>query len=83
MEIRVLRYFLAIAREFSEWFGEDFDRLDIVTTFNFMADAGIGYAITIDKLANTTEILSGKNIRYFPLQLKGTPHIFLIAIRFN
>lgn len=47
--------------EFAEWFGEDFDMLDIVTTFNLvynaaiMVEAGVGYAITIDKIANTTE----------------------------
>ena len=47
--------------EFAAWFGEDFDKLDIVTTFNLvynaaiMVEAGIGYALTIDKIANTTE----------------------------
>lgn len=47
--------------EFADWFGSNFDKLDIVTTYNLfynaaiMVDAGIGYAITIDKLANTTE----------------------------
>lgn len=47
--------------EFAEWFGEDFDKLDIVTTFNLVynaaiiVEAGVGYAITIDKIANTTE----------------------------
>lgn len=47
--------------EFAQWFGEDFDKLDIVTTFNLvynaaiMVDAGLGYAITIDKIANTSE----------------------------
>lgn len=47
--------------EFAEWFGEDFDKLDIITTFNLvynaaiMVEAGVGYAITIDKIANTTE----------------------------
>lgn len=47
--------------EFAEWFGEDFDKLNIVTTFNLvynaaiMVDAGIGYAVTIDKIANTSE----------------------------
>ena len=47
--------------EFIQWFGEDFDRLDIVTTFNLMynaaimVEAGIGYAISIDKLVNTSE----------------------------
>lgn len=47
--------------EFAEWFGADFDKLDIVTTFNLvynaaiMVEAGMGYAITIDKIANTSE----------------------------
>ena len=47
--------------EFSGWFGEDFDQLDIVTTFNLvynaaiMVEAGVGYAVTLDKIANTTE----------------------------
>ncbi len=47
--------------EFLEWFGDDFDKLDIVTTFNLvynaaiMVEAGMGYAVTIDKIANTSE----------------------------
>ncbi len=47
--------------KFSEWFGEDFESANVVTTFNLvynaaiMVDAGIGYAVTIDKLTNTTE----------------------------
>ncbi len=47
--------------EFSNWFGEEFEKLDIVTTYNLvynaaiMVEAGIGYAITLDKLANTSE----------------------------
>lgn len=47
--------------QFVEWFGEDFENLDIVTTFNLvynaaiMVEAGIGYAVTIDKIANTSE----------------------------
>ena len=42
-------------------FMEDFEKLDIVTTFNLvynaaiMVEAGIGYAVTIDKIANTSE----------------------------
>ena len=47
--------------EFAEWFGKDFESANVVTTFNLfynaaiMVDAGIGYAVSIDKLANTTE----------------------------
>lgn len=47
--------------EFSDWFGTDFEKLNIVTTFNLvynaalMVDAGIGYAITLDHLTDTSE----------------------------
>lgn len=47
--------------EFAQWFGEDFGKLNVVTTFNLvynaaiMVDAGLGYAVTIDKIANTSE----------------------------
>ena len=47
--------------EFADWFGDDFDRLHVVTTFNLvynaaiMVEAGIGYAVTLDKLAHTSE----------------------------
>lgn len=47
--------------EFAAWFGDDFDKLDVVTTFNLvynasiMVEAGVGYAVTLDKLANTSE----------------------------
>lgn len=56
---------------FSEWFGEDFDKLDVVTTFNLvynaaiMVEAGIGYAVTLDKLVNTTET---SNLCFKPLE---------------
>ncbi len=46
---------------FARWFGDDFDHLDIVTTYNLMYNAaimvetGMGYAITLDKLADTSE----------------------------
>lgn len=46
--------------KFAGWFGRDFDKLNIVTTYNLlynaaiMVDSGIGYAIAIDKLANTS-----------------------------
>lgn len=47
--------------EFTDWFGDDFDRLHVVTTFNLvynaaiMVEAGVGYAVTLDKLAHTSE----------------------------
>ncbi|MCV9887944.1 LysR family transcriptional regulator [Metabacillus halosaccharovorans] len=57
--------------EFVDWFGEDFDRLNVVTTYNLaynaaiMVDEGIGYAVTLDKLVNTS---SGSNLCFRPLK---------------
>lgn len=62
-----------LGNEFAEWFGEDFDKLDIVTTFNLvynaaiMVEAGVGYAVTIDKIANTSE---NNNLCFRPLEPK-------------
>ncbi len=46
--------------EFSEWFGEDYEKLNVITTYNLVYNAailveeGIGYAVTLDKIANTS-----------------------------
>ncbi|ACN83143.1 LysR family transcriptional regulator [Brachyspira hyodysenteriae] len=46
--------------KFNEWIGNDFDKLNIILTYNLiynaalMVEEGIGYALTIDKLVNTT-----------------------------
>ncbi len=46
---------------FLDWFGEHFDELYIAATYNLvfnaaiMVEAGIGYAITLDKLVKTSE----------------------------
>lgn len=60
--------------EFSAWFGEDFEQLNIAATYNLIYNAtllveeGIGYAITLDKLANTS---SDSNLCFKPLE----PHL--------
>ncbi|MGM7723101.1 LysR family transcriptional regulator [Metabacillus sp. Hm71] len=57
--------------EFVDWFGEDFDKLNVVTTYNLlynaaiMVEEGIGYAVTIDKLVNTS---SDSNLCFRPLE---------------
>lgn len=57
--------------EFSDWFGEDFHKLNIVTTYNLaynaaiMVEEGIGYAITLDKIVNTS---INSNLCFRPLQ---------------
>ncbi len=57
--------------EFADWFGEDFDKLNVVTTYNLaynaalMVDEGIGYAIALDKIVNTS---SDSNLCFRPLE---------------
>ncbi|MHA2959223.1 LysR family transcriptional regulator [Priestia megaterium] len=57
--------------EFADWFGEDFHKLNIVTTYNLaynagiMVEEGIGYAITLDKIVNTS---NNSKLCFRPLQ---------------
>jgi DNA-binding transcriptional LysR family regulator len=57
--------------EFADWFGEHFDKLNVVTTYNLaynaaiMVEEGIGYAITLDKIVNTS---SDSNLCFKPLE---------------
>ena len=59
--------------EFADWFGEDFDKLNVVTTYNLaynaaiMVEEGIGYAITLDKIV---DISSDSNLCFRPLEPK-------------
>ena len=45
---------------FASWFGSEFEKLNIVCTYNLiynaaiMVEEGIGYAVTLDNLANTS-----------------------------
>ncbi len=47
--------------EFGEWFGDDFEKLEVAATFNLvynacrMVEAGVGYALTIDGLVGAGE----------------------------
>ncbi len=49
---------------FLDWFGKEFDNLNITSTYNLiynaaiMVNAGMGYAITLDKLINTSNASS-------------------------
>lgn len=57
--------------EFADWFGEDFDKLNVVTTYNLaynaaiMVEEGIGYALTLDKIVNTS---SESDLCFRPLE---------------
>ncbi len=67
--------------DFIDWFGEDFDKLNIVTTFNLMYNAalmvkaGVGYAISIDGIVNTD---SESELCFRPLTPKMTSGLDLI-----
>lgn len=45
---------------FLDWFGDEFEKINITATYNLvynaaiMVKAGLGYAVTLDKLANTS-----------------------------
>ena len=58
--------------KFVEWFQSDFDKLNIVATYNLiynasiMVKSGIGYAIGLDKLINT----NGSSLCFVPLKPK-------------
>ncbi|WP_347549077.1 LysR family transcriptional regulator [Pseudalkalibacillus hwajinpoensis] len=57
--------------EFADWFGEDFDKLNVVTTYNLaynaaiMVEEGIGFAVVLDKIVNTS---SESNLCFRPLE---------------
>ncbi|MEH7402180.1 LysR family transcriptional regulator [Gottfriedia acidiceleris] len=57
--------------EFADWFSEEFDKLNVVTTYNLaynaaiMVEEGIGYAIVLDKIVNTS---SDSNLCFRPLE---------------
>ncbi len=61
------------ASGFLDWFGENFDNLNITATYNLvynaaiMVEEGIGYAVTLDKLVNTT---GQTNVCFRPLSPK-------------
>lgn len=58
---------------FLDWFGEEFDHLNITATYNLvynaaiMVRAGMGYAVTLDKLINTSK---SDGIVFRPLEPK-------------
>ncbi len=57
--------------EFADWFGENFDKLNVVTTYNLaynaaiMVEEGIGYALVLDKIVNTS---IDSNLCFRPLE---------------
>lgn len=58
---------------FLDWFGKEFENLNITATYNLvynaaiMVEAGLGYAVTLDKLINTSK---NNNLIFRPLSPK-------------
>ncbi|MDO5518547.1 MAG: LysR family transcriptional regulator [Clostridium sp.] len=70
-----------ISNEFSGWLGYDFDKLNIVGTYNLiynaslMVEEGVGYALCLDKLINTT---GDSKLCFRPLSPKLECHLDII-----
>lgn len=67
--------------EISGWFGNDFEKLNIVATYNLiynaalMVEEGIGYALCLDKLVNTT---SASDLCFKPLEPRLEAHLNIV-----
>lgn len=67
--------------ELTGWFGDDFNQLNIVATYNLiynaslMVEAGIGYALCLDKLVDTYALNS---LKFVPLEPALTSQLKII-----
>ena len=63
----------SVKNDFLEWFGGNFEKMNVAATYNLvynariMVEEGIGYALTLDKLVNT---MHTSNIVFRPLSPK-------------
>lgn len=63
----------SVKNDFLEWFGRNFEKMNVAATYNLvynariMVEEGIGYALTLDKLVNT---MHTSNIAFRPLSPK-------------
>ncbi|PEL18877.1 LysR family transcriptional regulator [Bacillus wiedmannii] len=70
-----------VSNELTGWFGESIDNLNIVATYNLlynaalMVEEGIGYALCIDKIINTSE---NSKLCFKPLQPKLEANLNII-----
>ena len=62
-----------VKNEFSGWFGEGYEKLNIITTYNLlynasiMVEEGMGYALCLDKIVRTS---GGSPLCFRPLEPK-------------
>ena len=67
-----------VQNEIANWFGQDYEQLDIIATYNLiynaaiMVEEGIGYAICLEKLVNINDETKNRFIPFYPPLLTGT-----------
>ena len=70
-----------IQNELSGWFGDNFEKLNIIVTYNLinnaalMVEEGVVYALCLDKLINTT---GESNLCFRPLAPRLEAHLYLV-----
>jgi DNA-binding transcriptional LysR family regulator len=70
-----------VSNKFSGWLKKDYDKLNIVATYNLvynaslMVEEGLGYALCLDKLVNTSE---GSRLCFRPLKPKMDAHLDIV-----
>lgn len=70
-----------VGNELSGWLGKDFEKLNIVATYNLVYNAallveeGLGYVLTLDKLVNTSE---NSSLCFRPLKPKMEAHLNIV-----
>lgn len=70
-----------VGNALSGWLGKDFEKLNIVATYNLvynaalMAEEGLGYVLTLDKLVNTSE---SSNLCFRPLKPRMEAHLNIV-----
>lgn len=75
-----------ISNEFSGWGRHDFDQLNIVATYNLVYNAsllvaeGLGYALCLDKLVNTT---GNSELCFKPLEPRLEAHLNLVWKKYH
>jgi DNA-binding transcriptional LysR family regulator len=70
-----------VHNELSGWLGDDFEKLNIIASYNLiynaaiMVEEGVGYAVCLDKLVNTT---GDSNLCFRPLEPRLEAHLYLV-----
>jgi DNA-binding transcriptional LysR family regulator len=70
-----------VRNEISGWLGDEYEKLNIVATYNLlfnaslMVDEGIGYALCLDKIINTSE---SSRFCFKPLEPRLEANLFII-----